>query len=38
MKAAYKKDGKVGESRGQEISTAAFYNSPWDYVIRWTGK
>jgi len=32
------KDGKVGESRGQEISTAAYYNSPWDYVIRWTGK
>jgi hypothetical protein len=32
------KEGKVGESKGQEICTAPYYNSHWDYVIRWTGK
>lgn len=33
------KNGRPGESGGrQEISTAAYYNGNWDYVVRWTGK
>ena len=31
------KDGKIGESRGQEISTSSYYNGNWDFVIRWKG-
>ncbi|MFO0599116.1 MAG: peptidoglycan-binding protein [Myxococcaceae bacterium] len=30
-------DGRPGESRGQEISTASYYNGNWDFVIRWPG-
>jgi cell wall-associated NlpC family hydrolase len=33
------RDGRPGESRGrEEIKTAAYSNSKWDYVLRYVGK
>ena len=33
------RDGRPGESRGrEEIKTAAYSNSKWDFVLRYVGK
>lgn len=31
-------DGMPGDSGGQEIRTQAYYNYPWNYVLRYTGQ